>query len=425
MSARAAVEAALERLREAGATLRAGSPAEVHRALGDVLDAWRAPGSPWQAELVERLPACTGFSAETVRRGLALGLAPYGGEALRDLVEGELGGPEGLDPTAPLRWAGFETTAAVLGGAIPLPTVVSVVAPLALGSPVLVKPAAHDPVTAPLLARAIGERMPALGACVEVVDFRRDDEEAIAALCEANCVVATGSDAAVAALAKRVRPPGRFVAHGQRFSVALLGGLEDGHALLRAARGLALDVALWDQLGCLSPIAVYVLDGPAAAERVADALAATLAALEHRMPRGRIPPEAAALVTRERAEAEMRAAAGAAVSLRTGPGTSWTVVCEPDATSRPAPLHRFVRVQAVTEPEALAALGSAPLAAVALDGDEATRRSWTGALVAAGVTRICAPGRLQTPPLAWPRGGIGVLTSLARRIACEVESRSR
>lgn len=424
MSARAAVEAALARLREAGAALRGVAPAETQRALGDVLEAWRAPGSPWQAELVARLPACTGFSAETVRRGLALGLAPYGSEALRELVRAELGGPEGLDPGAPVRWAGFETTAAVLGGAIPLPTVVAIVAPLALGSPVLVKPAAHDPVTAPLLARAITERMPALGACVEVVDFRREDEEALAALGGAECVVATGSDEAVAALAGRLRPQGRFVAHGHGFSVALLAGLDDGHAVLRAARGLALDVALWDQLGCLSPIAVYVLDGPALAERVAEALAGALAALEHRMPRGRIAPEAAALVARERAEAEMRAAGGAPVSVRAGPGTSWTVVCEPGLGRRPAPLHRFVRVHAVG-PEVLDALRGQPLAAVALDGDAPSRRRWARALAAAGVARICAPGRLQTPPLAWPRGGLGVLTSLARRVACEIESGPR
>jgi hypothetical protein len=425
VTARAKVESALARLREAGAVLRAGSLAEVHRALGDVLDAWRAPGSPWQAELVQRLPACTGFSPETVRRGLALGLAPYGGEALRELVRSELGGPPGLDPAASAYWAGFETTAAVLAGAIPLPTVVSIVAPLALGSPVLVKPSAFDPVTTPLLVRALAERMPALGECVEVIDFRRDDEGALDALCCADCVVATGSDEAVAALGARVRGERRFVAHGHRYSVALIGALDDGHALLRAARGLALDVALWDQLGCLSPVAVYVLDDPALARRLAEALATALAALERRMPRGRIAPAAAALVTRERAEAEMRAAASdAEASVHAGPGTSWTVVCETGLARRPAPLHRFVRVQCV-DAGVLETLRGEPLAAVAVAGDEPTRRALSGALAESGVSRICAPGRLQTPPLEWPRGGLGVLTSLARRIGHDRDGRAR
>jgi hypothetical protein len=414
VSARAEVERALARLREAGAELRARAPAQVHAALADVLDAWRAPDSPWQAELVERLPACTGFSAETVRRGLALGLAPLGGEALHALVRSELGGTEGLDPRAASSWRGFAATAVVLAGAIPLPTVTALVAPLALRSPVLVKPSAHDPVTAPLLARALGERMPELGACIGIADFRRDDEAALDALCQAECVVATGGDAAIAALGARVPPSHRFVGHGHRFSLAIVGEpATRGSALLRAARGIALDVALWDQLGCLSPVAAFVVGELRAAERFAEALASALTALEHRMPRGRIEPATAAAIARERAEAEMRVAAGEPVSIRTGTGTAWTVVCEAGPRLRPAPLHRFVRVQAVREGELVDALRGAPLAGLATCGVP------RGLLLDGDASRLCAPGRLQTPPLAWPRGGLGVLTSLARRVGIE------
>lgn len=421
MSARAQVEGALTRLREAGRRLARKTTAELHSALADVLEAWRAPGSRWQTELVERLPGCTGFSPETVRRGLALGLAPYGGEAFHELVRSELGGPDIIERCSGPSWQGFETTAAVLAGAIPLPALTAILAPLALRSPVLVKPSAHDPVTAPLFARALAERMPELGDCVEVVDFRRDDEEALDALCAADCVVATGSDEAVAAIGARVAAPRRLVAHGHRYSVAAIGRLAEGRDVLRAARGLALDVALWDQLGCLSPIAVYVLDDdPRAAERLAEALAASLAALERRMPRGRVPAEAAAAIARERAEAEIRAAAGAAVSVRAGPGTSWTVVCEPGAERRPAPLHRFVRVHAAGA-AALDALAGAPLAAAAVDGSASETADFAWRLLRAGASRACRPGRLQTPPLAWPRGGVGVLVSLARRVGAELD----
>lgn len=417
MSARAEVERALAGLREAGAELRGRPPAQVHAALADVLDAWRAPDSPWQAELVERLPACTGFSPETVRRGLGLGLTPLSGEALHALVKSELGGAEALDARAASSWRGFPTTAVVLAGAIPLPAVTAIVAPLALRSPVLVKPSAHDPVTAPLLARALAERMPELGACVAIEDFRRDDTEALDALCRADCVVATGGDAAIAALAARVAPARRFVGHGHRFSLAIVGDAATrGAALLRAARGVALDVALWDQLGCLSPVAAFVLGDGRAAERFAEALAGALGALERRMPRGRIEPAAAAAIARERTEAEMRAAAGEAVSIRTGAGTAWTVICEAGPRLRPAPLHRFVRVQAVDEAELAGALRGAPLAGLATCGVP------HALLLDGDASRLCAPGRLQTPPLAWPRGGLGVLTSLARRVGVETET---
>jgi hypothetical protein len=419
VSAAGAVEQALARLRESGAALRSRSPLQVLEALGDVLDAWSATNSPWQTELVAGLPEPTGFSPETLREGLARGLAPYTGAALRALVRAELGGGAAIDTATGRVALGFETTATVLGGAIPLPTIVALLAPLALRAPVLVKPAAYDPLSARLFARALAERDSLLGACVEVVDFRRDDDAAMAALCGADCVVATGSDAAVAAIGAAVVPPRRFVAHGHGVSLALLGpDATRGLACERSAGALALDVALWDQLGCLSPVSVGVVDPDAqAADRVAEALAVALQRLEQRMPRGRIEPAAAAAIVRERSEAEMRAAGGAPVRIFASPGTSWTVVREADAQSRPSPLHRFVRVHPSPDlAHALSSLRSrrASLAAVAVAGFAAGDAAVATALLELGASRVCAPGTLQTPPHGWPRDGLGVLAPVAR-----------
>jgi hypothetical protein len=408
---RAAVEAALARLREARRALRSRRAAETVDALADVLDAWSAADSPWQKRLADALPAPTGFGAAMVREGLARGLAPYTGAALRALVDAELGGIEALETG---RSDGFETTATVLAGAIPLPTFVAILAPLALRSPVLVKPPAHDPVTAPLLARSLAERDALLGACVEIADFRRDDAEAMQALCAAPCVAATGSDAAVAAIRARVAPSARFLASGHRFSVALLGPeAAHGEALARATDGLALDVALWDQVGCLSPVSVHVADAdPRAADRVADALAASLDVAERRWPRGRVGVEVAAAIARERDAAALRGCAVAASR-----GTEWTVVREQAAALRASPLHRFVRVHPCGGAvEALDALRphAAQLAAVALDGFGAAAEGIATSLRALGASRVCAPGTLQSPPLSWPRDGRGVLIPFAR-----------
>lgn len=424
MSAAGAVEHALARLRPAGAALRARPAAAVHDALADVLDAWSAPDSPWQSALAAELPEPTGFSPQTLREGLARGLAGYTGTALRALVRSELGGPETLDATGRRRVHGFETTATVLGGALPLPALVALLAPLALRSPVLVKPAVYDPSTARLFARSLAERDPLLGACVEIVDFRRDDAAAMAALGRADCVVATGSDAAVAAIGAAVAPSRRFVAHGHRVSLTLLGPeATRGAACEHHAAAIALDVALWDQLGCLSPVSVTVADPAAgAADRVAEALGAAVARLETSMPRGRIAPAAAAAIVDERAQAEVRAAGGLQVRVLASPGTSWTVVREADAQPRPAPLHRFVRVHPAADPAcAVAALQSRhpPLAAVAIAGFGAAEAALASRLLELGASRVCAPGALQTPPLAWPRGGFGVLTPLARHSSDE------
>lgn len=400
----AEVEAALARLRDARRRLRERPQRAVQAALADVLDAWSAPGSAWQKELVAALPAPTGFSAPMVAEGLASGLAPYTGRALLDLVRDEGEPPDG-----------FDVTASILAGALPLPAFVAIVAPLALRSPVLVKPSAHDPVTARVIARSLAERDPLLGACVEIADFRRDDAASLDSLCSAPCVTAIGSDEAIDALAARVGSGRRFLGGGHRFSVALLGpAATRGDALERAARGLARDVALWDQLGCLSAASVSVVDAdPRAADRVAEALAVALADAEVRWPRGRIEPGVAAAIARERAEAEMRAAAGHAVAVRASRDTAWTVVRESDAALRSGPLHRFVRVHPVADVSAaLAALTphDGKLAAVAIAG---FAESLAQALSALGVSRVCEPGTLQSPPLAWPRENRAVLRSLS------------
>jgi hypothetical protein len=414
----AEVEARLAAVREAGSRLR-GRPAWVTLdALGGVLDAFRDPRSRWRAELESALPEATGFSRATVREGLSRALAGWSGDALRALVARELGGPAALEPGAPRAAVGFDATAVLLAGSIPMPTLLSMLAPLVLLSPVLVKPASRDPVTPRVVARAIAAADPVLGECVAIADVAGGDAPAMDALLAADCVVATGSDATIAQVAARVAAPRRLVAAGHRLSLAALGdGATRGDALAAVAEGLALDVALWDQQGCLSPIAVLVAGGTAAADRVAAALAAALEQAEKRWPRGRIDAAGAALFAHERAEAELRAAAGRSVAVLSGADQAWCVVREDDAVPRPVASNRFVRVAPVGNAGSITA-AIAPLrrhlAGVAMAGFGADGMALAAALVRCGASRICAPGELQAPPLDWRHEGRGVLTPLAR-----------
>src|SRR5262249_51791148 len=135
--------------------------------------------------------------------------------------------------------------------------------------------------------------------------------------------------------------------------------------------GLALDVSLWDQQGCLSPIAVYVASDTSGCRRVGTALARSIEAISRELPRGEVAASAAAQFAQERTGAELRAAAGQNLTLFAASDASWAVVCEPDAAPRPAPLHRFVRVHPLPAPgglgEAIHPI-AAHLAGVALAG---------------------------------------------------------
>jgi hypothetical protein len=408
----------LEALRDAGAVLRRRPARETLDALGRVLDGWCAPGSPRRADLAREVAAACGFSPAMVRDALDAALAGYSGAALAALVEREIGDVARLDASPRAMVAGFPTTAVLLAGAIPMPTFVALIAPLALRSPVLAKSAARDPVTARILARSIAEIDAELGQCVDVVAFPRGDDACADALLGADCVVATGSDETVASIAARVRPPRRLVAYGHKLSVAVLSGTVPAQERESALAGLARDVAFWDQLGCLSPVALYTVGGSEACiDAVAESLAAHLATAEARWPRGTIDAAAAGAIVGERDEARLRAAAGARVAVHASADTAYTVVRESEARPRPAPLHRFVRVLPTRDEAAfLADLEPlAPhLAGVAVAGFGEATGPLARALFERGASRVCGMGELQRPPLDWRHNGRGVLTPLAR-----------
>jgi Acyl-CoA reductase (LuxC) len=417
----AALRRDLARLREAGRGLRSRPAAERLEALGVALERFRDPASTPRRTLASGLPMSAGFTRAVVERGLSLALEDFTAAALRALYTRELGAPDaagGGAARAAARFAtGFPSTAVLLAGAIPSASLVSLVAPLALGSPVLARAAARDPWTAPLLADVLAGVDPGLRAAFAVARFDPREDDALDAFLGADCIVATGSDATVARVGARVAPPRRLVAYGHRASFAAFGpDASTGAPLDAACRALALDVALWDQLGCLSPVSLLVAGDARVARAAAEALAAALAALEPELPRGEVGPAAAAQAAHECAEAELRAAARGDVALLAGAAA--TVVAEADARlARPAPLHRFVRVHPVIDAAGVCAAlepFGPQLAAVGLAGFGAAGPGLARALAALGASRVCPLGRMQAPPLDWCHDNQGVLLPLAR-----------
>ena len=413
----AGVRAARERLLRAGPALRRMPRDERVRVLGRVFERLRAPGSPERARLEAELPAATSLAVSTVREGLARALAPFSAAALEALVQRELG------TLGPGRVAlGFEATAVLLGGGVPTPALPALAGPLLLGSPVLARTPAQDPVTARVFAEALAAEHAPLAEALAVVSFPSDDEDAMRELVAAPCVVGFGSDETLAAVAARLAPTQRFVRHGHRLSVALLGEAAlAGPALAEAAGALALDVALWDQQGCLSPVCAWVLGVERVPDALFDAIARAFADTASRWPRGRALPEQAARFAVERDTAEMRAAAGA--ELRVAAGDSWVLVAETDASFRGTPLHRFLRVHPVPSVERLleALAPLAPhLAGVGVAGLGRSAGRLGAALADIGASRICPLGTLQAPPLAWCHDQGGVLLPVARLTDIEV-----
>ena len=414
MGAGNTVAAARARLEEAGRELRRRPTGEILAILGRVLDGWSNPESPWRRELAARLPAHTGFSPPTVRKGLAVGLEHWNGSVLEAIVKREMGDPLRLDAAGSTVITGFDHTACILAGSIPMPTIQALLLPLVLRSPVLAKPASRDDLTARAVVESLAETDPGLGGCVEVVDFDSSDEEASAALLESPCIVAMGSDATLARLHQKVRPHQRWVGYGHRLSVAIKGAGAPNDAW---AERMALDVALWDQAGCLSPAAIYVVGDSRDADQSAESLADALAAAQERWPRGGVATAASTSIRIERDEALVRQGAGHDVRVLGADDSPWTVVREDSATWRSSPLHRFIRIHPVADAggctAALRPLGP-HLAAVALDGLEDEAPGFDRELAALGASRIVPAGRLQAPPFDWHHDGQPLLLPIAR-----------
>ena len=229
-------------------------------------------------------------------------------------------------------------------------------------------------------------------------------------------VIAFGDDATIESLHRR-----NVIGFGSRVSGALIAPDRiDSSRLDEIADLLARDVALFEQLGCLSLHQVFVVSsegramaGTAArptdtARELALRMSIGLERLSESMPPARIPIHDAAAIRGVRERARWRAIAGEPVELLESRGLGWTVIFEqrPDSF-KVSPGFRTVQVTAVRDlaefRECIAPV-SGRIEAMAVVGDDCEIEAR-----AMGIPYVCAPGEMQSPPLDWRHGGGGFL----------------
>jgi hypothetical protein len=253
--------------------------------------------------------------------------------------------------------------------------------------PVTVKVASSDAGLAEGFGAALVEASAEMAEAVRIVRFSRAMPERYDELAASVDVISVhGSDRTIEALRARTPETTRFVAHGHGLGLAVIA--RDAAVDQALMDALALDVAAYDQHGCLSPMAVLVEEGGAVAPReVASMLAGALGRVEVSMPRGALSEELAA------AQMQWRGVAASLYALHDG-GTH-AVSFEGDAAIRETPGHRNVAVHS------LADLRQLP-ARVAMYGEHLKALGVAGTvLTPATVTPIVsALGRMQRPRLA-------------------------
>lgn len=384
----------LEALRASGAAL---DEARIVAGLERALSLWRDPDSTVRARLRAEHPV---FSAPVLDLGCDLGLRGWTGPTLSALRAREL--PE------PCRVP--EVTGVWLAGCIPTAAFGALLYPLLAGSAVYAKTSSADPVSARLFRDSVSCVDPVLGEAIRIGEDPKVLEQA-------DAVVVHGQDETVAALRARVPIDRIFVGYGHRLSVAAIGSEMD---VEEAARLLALDVALYDGRGCLSPSYVLVENRPPGrAEALARALAAELERLATELPRGSLEAGEEAWVHDRRARAAVREGTKL---FSPSSSTAWTVILElPE--SRPAPgTLRTVPLIPISGSEALGPWceGLSPHVSSLGQGGWGPRASRLAGIVArGGGSRVCPLGRMQLPPIDWHHDGTGPLSAMIRRVDVE------
>jgi acyl-CoA reductase-like NAD-dependent aldehyde dehydrogenase len=316
--------------------------------------------------LVEAILESTGLSAE----GVELGLTRH--------VEVEAGD---VEVAALVERAGdLPRVAVVLSANVFVGALRAIAIARAASDDVVVRPSRRDPA----FARALVDEANRLGD----THLRIADDLDIGSV-ETGEIHVYGRDETIAEMRTRTRPAVRLRGHGSGMGVAWISADAD---LAEAARGLADDVVVFDQRGCLSPRIVLVLGDEARASAFADALHAELERLEVSIPRGAVPGE-------ERAAAG-RYVATMTYACRALVGSAHAIgIAPPGAPLVLPPPYRTVHVSAcasVDEASKLLAPLAKGIVTIGSDDPGSARR------LAPSWARIAALGMMQRPPLDGP-----------------------
>ncbi|MGO8670339.1 MAG: acyl-CoA reductase [Capsulimonadaceae bacterium] len=400
------IVATASRLRAAHRQVLSGADAAtVVGALDALASSWRGDDSQWR----QRASALDGtFGWEAARGSLDVLLDGLHAAALRELLETE----------RVERRTGFTVVGHVIAGNSPLLGWVSMIRALLVRSASLVKlpsgPEAEGCYQwARLFVDSLASIDPRLARTIALMRWAGADRSLSSELCRASDIVlAYGADATLAEIGRLCngRP---FVGYGHRLSCVVLGAAVD-HGVSEEDRmhGVARDVLLYDQEGCLSPQAVLVLGDQDRAARYAGLLSRALAEETGVLPAPIRSEAAAAVVSRVRSLGRMEDAGW----VTAAEDQRWTVLTRRTVSGFPAsPGYGIVTVAAVPDHAALSDVlqsvrGVLQGVAIAADGQE-----WDlieRIVRDLGATYCCRPGELQRPPLSWRQDGVPLLRSL-------------
>ncbi|MCS7187273.1 MAG: acyl-CoA reductase [Armatimonadota bacterium] len=422
-------------LKEAGKQLKRLQVHEIAKKLDFVARQWERSDLPERKEAQRLLPKFLPFSEPACKRAIDALFEPLKTERMLNLLDELLGNHRALDNfverTSGLKRKAFGADLAflVLSGNIVGVGVWDIVFCLLCKTPVLVKPSSEEPVLPTLFAQSLERFAPELAAAVSVIPFESERQELFdAAIKGCDVVIAYGADETIEEIKRRIPAKVRFVERGHRFSAAVV---TEKFADERTANLLALDIARFDQRGCLSPQVCFVVEQgtKGTGHNFGEKLAQALERITKDLPTNFREGEKAS-VTQFRLTCEMLGA-----KVLASPDASWTVAIwdnmgheawgtgEEANWQKVACAARVIHIVSVDSLdkvfESLRPFGKfVQGVALAMDSEEAEQVAETFGQM--GASRVCPVGQLQVPPIEWSQDGKHLVSELVRW--CDLEA---
>ncbi|MEZ4286681.1 MAG: acyl-CoA reductase [Polyangiales bacterium] len=240
----------------------------------------------------EKVAATTGLHPKMVKWGAQTTFETFEHHALSNLQErAALARADLSSPTLP-------NLGVILAGNLFTSPARACFLPLLFGCRVSVKASAQERTFPALLKQALDTVDEELASALTIHEFDRHDIAALQQFTESIDILhAYGSNETMKAVRNVTRKGVKYVEHGHGFGVAIIDtpSLQNECTATNTATSLSLDIAAYDQLGCLSPTVAFVrADQPFSPHNFAQLLHRALDDRDRNLPRGILPIDAGA-----------------------------------------------------------------------------------------------------------------------------------
>jgi|GEM_PF-497479 len=383
-------------------------------ALAHAAERWLDADYEGRTRAVEELCEPLRIDPAMLQRGLDNIFSVITPASLERLIHEEASPPSGLERPHTLpsgtraRLSGPTIIYHALAGNVPGLSIPAIIVSLLARSIAIVRDSSRQPLLTGLFLETLAENAPALAAMVVPVAWpsSRTDLEALA-VGAASRIEIYGSDRTIDDIHRRY-PDRAIRGRGTRVSVGLVPAASDTD---RWADGFAEDMCMYEGRGCLSPRVIYVVGAAARRDRLMKRLALALRRTAKLWPQRMQDLEDELLRRAFVDRAEVASATNEDDRIETGRDGSWCIHATSKCDMQNGSGMRCVTIVSAADERSVAESLEAsrtPTAAVglAMEPHQDGYHELDALMRSAGATLVCAPGRMQSPPLSWsPDGG--------------------